>query len=1420
MKRKTIVNVLLLALLSCCLVFALVACGGNKYTVTFDYGFDADGDGTNDTITVEVDEGSLLERPADPSGREGYEFVGWGNLDGMWDFATDTVQEDMTLNAKWSVGGDIDPGTPDTTVYVNYDLGAHAAEDASAPARVSSTSGTVITLPEAPAAALGYAFTGWLVSGETEVREAGSSYTVSGTVAIVAQWTQVDVIDYEWEITKEPTAEAEGEITGTFTPAGGGAASTVTVTFPLRSETNTSDEPAEGMYNVVTTDSTCIEKGSTVVYYTIPATNTYESASIVVSTTELELAAHSYGNLIPADPATCTEPGMEAHFECSVCHKLFDEEKVEKTEEQLTIAAGHSYGNLIPEDPATCTEPGMKAHFKCSVCHKLFDEEKVEKTEEELTIAAGHSYGDLIPEDPATCAEPGMKEHFECSVCHKLFDVNKKETTKESLTIPATGKHVYAYTSYAGNTLLATCSVCKEDTITATLIFSGGNASVTGAPFGGELVVEVVGTNFVVTIPQCTYSLTGNAFTSWSDGKKEYEIGDALVIPAEQSATLTAQWEQTNSVDTAEEFLAALADSSISSITVANDIRLTQKVTVNRNVTIDLGGNTLTYFTAEGTPTGSEAVFNFEGTSEKAVTVTVRNGDIVFDVNNAADGTKSTMFVQHATLNLTNVDVKTDKTGIFVAIATLNMTGGSVTAEGVYAIGTNASVKKEDGTALYGPATINIKGTSGTPVTLTANGTYTSEYLNDGMGICFNAGGTLSLDYVNVIGARQGVMVRNGAAYISNSTITTKGACTVYGENLYWNGSWSEGSEVPMAALVIGDRAAGSYKGDAIVTLNNTQVIVADGATDDTKYIYLWADTEDGTAAQLIYACNDAYMPALAAESKIVCGNDAAEVTVEHDLGDLIAEKPATCTEAGMKAHYVCADCGTYFTENKVETTENALIIKALGHGWGTPAYADGTVTASCTRDNCEAVLSATVSVSGGDGIEGTTALTSEDFTVTNDGFTLKLPMSGFTAPDGKYFKAWQVGEVEYFPGELCDIENGATVTINAVWADFVDMVSISNVQIGKWGEGLPNSFVLSNDSSMVSYVGEYNGTLSGSVRGAVVQIRLDNGDFYFLRPDAEAAYVVNDSWIWRHGDISVQTKNGESAWGITSQDTADGKVDEGEFNSVRLAGTTKIEVSFNNDANTISVKESFLDSSGVEYTSYTYNIVNALESRYTVFFAIDYDAEAGESLQATDVEITYPEIAAAGEQWASAENTIQVGSKDGGYTPNGGWVSTLNKGEKVVLSGTQISTGTTNWQTVLVGLYSGSAPTIQFRADNYIIGAADAAYQAENWAFTMTNVAKGSYPDIEEPGDAYWAAFRNISTDCDVTISLDWTDESKIEVVMTFTGEVSEGVQDTFTQTYTVTSTAESGLADSYHYCLGYENAQITIDSIVRTHA
>lgn len=223
MKRKSILKALLLTVLMCCLTFALVACGG-KHTVTFNYGVDGNGDGEVDVVTVEVGDGSLLEEPTDVPTREGYTFVGWGTDNGMWNFEEDTVTSDLTLTARWSAGDPIDPGTPGTTVYVNYDLGNHAADSASEETRQPVTPGTTIKLPPAPAAAAGWEFTGWLVTGETELREEGSDYTVTGTVTITAQWKSFTKISPEWDTDGliDDRGEVLKDLVGTYTPAGGG----------------------------------------------------------------------------------------------------------------------------------------------------------------------------------------------------------------------------------------------------------------------------------------------------------------------------------------------------------------------------------------------------------------------------------------------------------------------------------------------------------------------------------------------------------------------------------------------------------------------------------------------------------------------------------------------------------------------------------------------------------------------------------------------------------------------------------------------------------------------------------------------------------------------------------------------------------------------------------------------------------------------------------------------------------------------------------------------------------------------------------------------------------------------------------------------------------------------------------------------
>ena len=79
--------------------------------------------------------------------------------------------------------------------------------------------------------------------------------------------------------------------------------------------------------------ATCKEKGK--MKYTATFTNTAFAAQ--VKEVDIDFTEHTYGDLIPEVPATTEKTGTKKHFECSVCGKLFDENKNEVTAADLVI---------------------------------------------------------------------------------------------------------------------------------------------------------------------------------------------------------------------------------------------------------------------------------------------------------------------------------------------------------------------------------------------------------------------------------------------------------------------------------------------------------------------------------------------------------------------------------------------------------------------------------------------------------------------------------------------------------------------------------------------------------------------------------------------------------------------------------------------------------------------------------------------------------------------------------------------------------------------------------------------------------------------------------------------------------------------------------------------------------------------------
>lgn len=106
-----------------------------------------------------------------------------------------------------------------------------------------------------------------------------------------------------------------------------------------------------------------------------------------------------------------------------------------------------------------------------------------------------------------------------------------------------------------------------------------------------------------------------------------------------------------------------------------------------------------------------------------------------------------------------------------------------------------------------------------------------------------------------------------------------------------------------------------------------------------------------------------------------VCGY--TKVICDHTELTLVPEVAATCTTAGVKEHYKCANeaCGKLFDKNtadKQEVTLASLTIAALDHQWNdgeittaATCTTDGVKTFTCTREGCGETKTETIPALG-----------------------------------------------------------------------------------------------------------------------------------------------------------------------------------------------------------------------------------------------------------------------------------------------------------------------------------------------------------------------------------------------------------------------------------------------------------------------
>lgn len=258
---------------------------------------------------------------------------------------------------------------------------------------------------------------------------------------------------------------------------------------------------------------------------------------------------------------------------------------------------------------------------------------------------------------------------------------------------------------------------------------------------------------------------------------------------------------------------------------------------VNYSGIINLNGYTLNFPTAKYPVVIGQDVFEWStekngyeyGTEPN--NVTIKNGKL-----NVA----GLLVLDGATLTIKDVEYNSTLTSLGVQgkNSTVNVTGSTVTSKDAFVIGTNASVKGEDGT-----------GTHGVIVNVT-NSTLKSDYIDTDSGsvtVFFNVPGNLNITDSEIYGVQNAVMVRGGTAVISGSTLTTAEQIAAGSEDKFTNENWKDGNNVPYAALLVGDRNNTDYNYSAFVTLVNTEI---KSGNDEVPTVYIWQD--DNKSASLI----------------------------------------------------------------------------------------------------------------------------------------------------------------------------------------------------------------------------------------------------------------------------------------------------------------------------------------------------------------------------------------------------------------------------------------------------------------------------------------------------------------------------------------------------------------------------------------
>lgn len=239
----------------------------------------------------------------------------------------------------------------------------------------------------------------------------------------------------------------------------------------------------------------------------------------------------------------------------------------------------------------------------------------------------------------------------------------------------------------------------------------------------------------------------------------------------------------------------------------------------SKDMKLDLNNNTLTL--------NSSVSLNGENIIE------IFNGKVLSDIGYGLDSAAIQLFSK-SKLILTDVDFNSETTGLFAVNnendTLIKLERTNLIAKGYYGIGTNATpTESQNVKFIIKDSVVSTKGA--------ADG--------DNSAILFNVKGGVDIENSIIIGDRHAVILRGGIEHsIVDSKLEVTGGNSV--SNEYLNGNWSSGNEVPLAAIVIGNRS-GSYPYPTVAKLDGITISAPEKNTVGKEYYGLYVYQNDAT---------------------------------------------------------------------------------------------------------------------------------------------------------------------------------------------------------------------------------------------------------------------------------------------------------------------------------------------------------------------------------------------------------------------------------------------------------------------------------------------------------------------------------------------------------------------------------------------